>query len=41
MPSKAEPEARGIAARDGFDIPGGIALALSLVTMLMAFNRIR
>jgi EmrB/QacA subfamily drug resistance transporter len=28
-------------ARDGFDIPGGIALALSLVTMLMAFNRIR
>jgi EmrB/QacA subfamily drug resistance transporter len=28
-------------ARDPFDIPGGIALALGLVTMLMAFNRIR
>lgn len=29
------------AARDRFDIPGAIALALGLVTMLMAFNRIR
>jgi MFS family permease len=29
------------ASRDPFDIPGGIALALGLVTMLMAFNRIR
>lgn len=29
------------AARDSFDIPGGIALALGLVTMLMALNRIR
>ena len=28
-------------ARDAFDIPGGIALALGLVTLLMAFNRIR
>jgi len=30
---------RGVS--DPFDIPGGIALALGLVTMLMAFNRIR
>ena len=29
------------AAREAFDIPGGIALVLGLVTMLMAFNRIR
>ncbi|MDO9296298.1 MFS transporter [Bradyrhizobium sp.] len=28
-------------SREPFDIPGGIALALGLVTMLMAFNRIR
>ena len=29
------------AAREALDIPGGIALAQGLVTMLMAFNRIR
>ena len=28
-------------SRDPFDIPGGIALALGLVTLLMALNRIR
>jgi len=33
----ASPRAVG----DPFDIPGGIALALGLVTMLMAFNRVR
>ena len=32
-------ESQPRAARDPFDIPGGIALALGLVTMLMAFNR--
>jgi MFS family permease len=35
------PASQTRAARDPFDIPGGIALALGLVTMLMAFNRIR
>ena len=35
------PASQPRAARDPFDIPGGIALALGLVTMLMAFNRIR
>ena len=29
------------ATREPFDIPGGIALALGLVTMLLAFNRMR
>lgn len=29
------------AAREPFDIPGGLALALGLVTMLLAFNRLR
>lgn len=35
------PASQPRAASDPFDIPGGIALALGLVTMLMAFNRIR
>ena len=35
------PASQPRAARERFDIPGGIALALGLVTMLMAFNRIR
>ena len=35
------PASQPHAARDPFDIPGGIALVLGLVTMLMAFNRIR
>ncbi|MDO8400135.1 MAG: MFS transporter [Bradyrhizobium sp.] len=35
------PASQPHAARDPLDIPGGIALALGLVTMLMAFNRIR
>lgn len=35
------PPSQPRAARDAFDIPGGIALALGLVAMLMAFNRIR
>ena len=39
--SRGLPASQPRAARDPFDIPGGIALALGLVTMLMAFNRIR
>ena len=39
--SSGLPAALPRAERDRFDIAGGIALALGLVTMLMAFNRIR
>ena len=39
--SRGLPALQPRAARDPFDIPGSIALALGLVTMLMAFNRIR
>ena len=39
--SRGLPASQPRAARDQFDTPGGIALALGLVTMLMAFNRIR
>jgi EmrB/QacA subfamily drug resistance transporter len=39
--SRGLPASQPRAARDPFDIPGGIALALGLVTMLMALNRIR
>lgn len=35
------PASQPRAAREPFDIPGSIALALGLATMLMAFNRIR
>ena len=35
------PAPRPRQSREPFDIPGGIALALGLVTMLMALNRIR
>ncbi len=39
--SRGLPASPPRAARDAFDIPGGVALALGLVTLLMALNRIR